>query len=224
MRRVNGGGDCRRAWRRTDSTPPLQVRFLIPTSPRLCPCWSQFRRPTRRPWGLSSGVAAWHRWAALYRNRVQQVRVDEVGAAAGLFLKWRGWRTDEQDARRARTFKGEYRWVVNGFCPHSAARAITAAKPCDFPVCLVYGSYSAPVYRYRRRAQLAAHRLVHATCAATPSALCVEQSYRNIKCKYVCVDRAAPVHRVRSASSGSGSCGKLFVHITSISIHRYTWL
>jgi hypothetical protein len=78
---------------------------------------------------LSSGVAAWHRWAELYRRRVQQVRVDKVGAAAGLFLKWRGWRRDEQDARRARTFKGKYSWVVDDFCAHSAARAITAAKP-----------------------------------------------------------------------------------------------
>eukprot|EP00962_Isochrysis_galbana_P027070 scaffold8473_cov141-Isochrysis_galbana.AAC.1 len=36
---------------------------------------------------------------SVYRRRVEQVRVDELGAAVGMVLKCRGWRGDEHAAR-----------------------------------------------------------------------------------------------------------------------------
>eukprot|EP00962_Isochrysis_galbana_P034474 scaffold11684_cov122-Isochrysis_galbana.AAC.5 len=55
--------------------------------------------------------------------RVEQGRVDELGAAVGKFLKWRWWRGYEQAAHRARAFWGRYNWAAGGFHPHSASRA-----------------------------------------------------------------------------------------------------
>eukprot|EP00962_Isochrysis_galbana_P042152 scaffold15672_cov109-Isochrysis_galbana.AAC.4 len=101
MRREHGGGDC---------SSVLNANLAIYTA-ALGPEIGRGR--------VASACCS------VYRRRVEQVRVDELGAAVGMFLKkCRGWRGHEHAARRrAHAFWGRCSWAAGGFRPHSAPRA-----------------------------------------------------------------------------------------------------
>jgi hypothetical protein len=70
MRRVNGGGDYRRAWRLTVAIPldPTPAGALFDTNVTTSVSVAVLVAipvTYAAALGLSSGVAAWHRWAAL---------------------------------------------------------------------------------------------------------------------------------------------------------------